>query len=59
MKPYLRWDGYRVKHHGEEQGAGKFVSFGWLCGRDSNSDSDVHVRIFHVAGIGYTYTVCP
>ena len=59
MKQYVRWNGFRVKHRGEDQGSGQFVSFGWLCGRDSNSDADVRVQIFHTAGIGYTYKVCP
>jgi len=59
MKPYIRWDGFRVKHRGEEQGSGQFVSFGWLCSRDRNCDTDVRVQIFHDANRGYTYKVCP
>ncbi|MER2511976.1 MAG: hypothetical protein ABTQ25_06100 [Nitrosomonas ureae] len=55
MKAYIRWDGYRVKHKGKYRGNGNFVSFDWLCGRDSNSDTDIRVSIFHSPNIGYTY----
>lgn len=58
-KPYIRWDGFRVKHRGEDNGSSEFVSFGWLCGRDSNSDTDTRVQIFRVANYGYTFKVCP
>lgn len=56
--PYLRWDGYRVKHQGEAS-QGRFVAFGWLCAKDRNQDSDRKVRIFFEPGKGYTYQVMP
>lgn len=55
MKPYLRWDGYRVKHVGEASPDAQFVSFGKLCGRNSNSDSDRPVQVMFEPGRGYTY----
>jgi hypothetical protein len=52
---HLRWDGYRVVSHGVYQGGGEFVSYGYLCGARSNKDSDRHVAIFFVPGVGYQY----
>lgn len=54
-KSYVRWDGFRVAHQGENQGEGRYVSLGWLCSKTESSDTDPQVQIFHEPGKGYTF----
>lgn len=56
---YVRYDGFRVKHHGIAEQGDIFVSHGWLCHKDCNTDGDCRVIIYHRAGVGYTYEEMP
>lgn len=53
MREYLRHDGYRVKSQGQHNGVGLFISYGWLCYKDRNTDNDPRVAIYFVKGVGY------
>lgn len=55
MRQWLRYDGYRVKSQGRSNGVGVFISYGWLCHKDRNSDSDPRVAIYFISGVGYFY----
>jgi len=55
MNEYVRWGGFRVKHQGQYAGEGRYVDWGWLCGKNSNTEQDVRVMIYHVPQVGYVY----
>ena len=53
---HIRFDGYRVLNKGIYQGGGHYVGTGYLCSKTCNKNSDQHVTVYFIKGLGYYHS---
>lgn len=52
---YLRFNGYRVINKGKYIEGGEFISYGYICSKTTNKETDKHVSVYFIPDEGYFY----